>query len=42
MMNKNNNKFINAKVTLGDGSELHLSDLWKKQPLVLIFLRHLG
>jgi hypothetical protein len=42
MINKNNDKSIDAKITLGDGSELLLSDLWKKQPLVLIFLRHLG
>lgn len=41
-MSKNDNKAFDAKVTLGDGSELFLSDLWKKQTLVLIFLRHLG
>lgn len=38
----NKNKPIDAKVMLGDGSEVLLSDLWKKQPLVLVFLRHLG
>lgn len=37
-----NNKAIDAKVELGDGSRRLLSDLWKKQPLVLVFLRHLG
>jgi hypothetical protein len=41
-MNKNSNKASDARVTLSDGSERLLSDLWKKQPLVLIFLRHLG
>ena len=41
-MSKNNDKAFDTEVTLGDGSELLLSDLWKKQPLVLIFLRHLG
>ena len=41
-MSKNDDKAFDTKVALGDGSELFLSDLWKKQPLVLIFLRHLG
>jgi len=41
-MSKNDDKTFDTKVALGDGSELFLSDLWKKQPLVLIFLRHLG
>ena len=41
-MNKNDDKAFDTKVTLWDGSEMFLSDLWKKQPLVLIFLRHLG
>ncbi|MEJ2657733.1 MAG: hypothetical protein P8012_11145 [Desulfobacterales bacterium] len=41
-MTKYDDKALDAKVMLGDGSELFLSDLWKKQPLVLIFLRHLG
>ncbi len=41
-MNKNINGDIDTKVTMADGSERLLSDLWKKQPLVLIFLRHLG
>lgn len=41
-MNKNINKVFDAKVTMADGSERLLSDLWEKQPLVLIFLRHLG
>jgi peroxiredoxin len=42
MMGKNDDKAFDTKVTLQDGSELLLSDLWKKHPLVLIFLRHLG
>jgi hypothetical protein len=29
-------------VRLADGSEMRLSDLWKKGPLVLVFLRHFG
>jgi hypothetical protein len=41
-MSKNDDKALDTKVALGDGSELFLSDLWKKQSLVLIFLRHLG
>jgi len=41
-MSKNDDKAYDTKVTMGDGAELLLSDLWKKQPLVLIFLRHLG
>lgn len=41
-MSKNDDKAFDTKVTMGDGAELLLSDLWKKQPLVLIFLRHLG
>lgn len=41
-MGKNDDKAFDTKVVLGDSSELFLSDLWKKQPLVLIFLRHLG
>lgn len=41
-MNKNINKAFDAKVTMADGAERLLSDLWKRQPLVLIFLRHLG
>jgi hypothetical protein len=41
-MNTNANKALDARVTLSDGSELLLSELWKKQPLVLVFLRHFG
>jgi hypothetical protein len=42
MTNENEEKAIDIKVTLADGSESLLSDLWKKQTLVLVFLRHLG
>jgi len=41
-MNNHDNKAMDARVTLADGSELLLSELWKKQPLVLVFLRHFG
>jgi len=41
-MSKNNNKAFDAKVMMGDGTELFLSELWKKQAIVLVFLRHLG
>ena len=41
-MSKDDTKATDARVTLGDGTELHLSDLWKEKPLVLVFLRHLG
>lgn len=41
-MSKNDDKSFDNKVALADGSELFLSDFWEKQPLVLIFLRHLG
>ena len=42
MTSENDEKAIDMKVTLADGSESLLSDLWKKQPIVLVFLRHLG
>lgn len=42
MTGENEEKAIDIKVTLADGSESLLSDLWKKQTLVLVFLRHLG
>ena len=42
MTRENDEKAIDLKVTLADGSESLLSDLWKKQTLVLVFLRHLG
>jgi hypothetical protein len=41
-MSKNDEKAFDNQVTLADGSEVLLSDLWKKQTLVLVFLRHLG
>jgi len=41
-MRNDDNKAYDAKVTLADGAERLLSDLWKKQPLVLVFLRHFG
>ncbi len=41
-MNETEDKAKDVGVTLGDGSEILLSDLWKKQTLVLVFLRHLG
>lgn len=31
-----------SRVTLTDGSERLLSELWQDRPLVLVFLRHLG
>ena len=30
------------QVLLSDGSERELKDLWKEQPIVLVFLRHFG
>lgn len=30
------------EITLSDGSRHRLGDFWKSQPLVLVFLRHLG
>lgn len=41
-MNNNDTKAMDVRVTLADGSEWLLSELWKKQPLVLVFLRHFG
>ena len=42
MMNAGTTQAIDARVTFDDGSEGALSDLWSNQPLVLVFLRHLG
>jgi hypothetical protein len=42
IMNPDGDKAIDSQVTFADGSTRPLSDLWKKQPLVLVFLRHLG
>jgi hypothetical protein len=33
---------MDAEVTFSDGMDRYLSDLWKKGPLLLIFLRHFG
>jgi hypothetical protein len=41
-MKKNEFKAPDAKVTLSDGSEKSLHDLWRNQTLVLVFLRHFG
>lgn len=30
------------EVMLSDGSRHRLEDFWKSQPLLLVFLRHLG
>ena len=32
----------NAQVTFSDGTDLRLSNLWEKGPLLLVFLRHFG
>jgi hypothetical protein len=41
-MKKDARKAPDAKVTMSDGSEKHLRDLWQDQTLVLVFLRHFG
>jgi hypothetical protein len=33
---------MDAEVTFSDGTDLRLSDLWEKGPLLLVFLRHFG
>jgi hypothetical protein len=38
----NKQKAIDAEVMLSDGSTLHLSETWKRKPLLLVFLRHFG
>jgi hypothetical protein len=35
-------KAPDADVLLSDGSEKRLRDLWQRQTLVLVFLRHFG
>ena len=35
-------KAPDAGVTTSDGRTHHLSDLWKQNPLLLVFLRHFG
>jgi len=41
-MDSKKSKAPDAKVTMSDGSEKRLRDLWQSQPLVLVFLRHFG
>jgi len=33
---------MDAEVKFSDGTKRRLSDLWKKRPLLLVFLRHFG
>ncbi|MDH4205480.1 MAG: hypothetical protein OEV45_08125 [Desulfobacteraceae bacterium] len=35
-------KAADAEVTFSDGTDHRLSGLWKKRPLLLVFLRHFG
>ena len=37
-----NNKALDRKVILSDGSETKLSRFWGKKTVVLVFLRHFG
>jgi len=37
-----NEQVNDRRVGFTDGSSRLLSELWRKQPLVLVFLRHLG
>lgn len=37
-----NEKAVDRKVLLSDGSENQLSQFWEKKTLVLVFLRHFG
>lgn len=41
-MNESNAAAIDSRVTMADGSERLLSEMWREQPLILVFLRHLG
>ena len=41
-MGADNEQTKDSRVTLADGSERLLSELWRDRPLVLVFLRHLG
>jgi len=41
-MHSEKHRAPDVEVTLSDGSQRHLRDFWKSQPLVLVFLRHLG
>jgi len=42
MMQKDNRKAPDADITMSDGSEKRLSEFWKKQKVVLVFIRHYG
>jgi len=35
-------KAVDVQVTFSDGTDHRLSELWKKRPLLLVFLRHFG
>jgi len=37
-----NNKALDRKVLLSDGSEEQLGQFWLKKTVVLVFLRHFG
>lgn len=41
-MNRSSHQAPDAAVTLSDGTEMRLSDLWGQRMTVLVFLRHLG
>jgi hypothetical protein len=41
-MMETNEKATSMQVLLSDGATRQLSDLWKENPLVLVFLRHFG
>jgi hypothetical protein len=41
-MQKDNRKAPDADVTLSDRSVKRLSEFWKTQKLVLVFIRHYG
>ena len=41
-MKTGENKAPDARITLSDGSEKNLRDLWQNETLVLVFLRHFG
>ncbi len=41
-MQKDNRKAPDTQVILSDGSVKHLSDFWKNQKVILVFIRHYG
>ncbi len=41
-MNADIEQATDSRVTFADGSTHLLSELWHDQPLLLVFLRHLG